>query len=100
MSLWRLWKQTKQYKISFTHKFKKAHKKLNQTNKELVKAIITQLANGEPLAAKHHDHALQGEWLGHRECHIKPDLLLIYKIDKNLLILTCVNIGSHSDVFK
>ena len=88
------------YEINFTRRFKKAHKKLSQAHKELVKATITQLANGESLPTKCHDHALQGEWLGYRECHIKPDLLLVYKIDKNLLILTCVNLGSHSKAFK
>ncbi|WP_304418120.1 type II toxin-antitoxin system YafQ family toxin, partial [uncultured Helicobacter sp.] len=45
------------------------------------------------------DHALKGEYIGFRECHIKPDLLLIYQKDKHILILTCIDVGSHSKLF-
>jgi len=47
--------------------------------KKLTKDIIWQLANNEELASKYKDHALIGSYKGFRECHIKPDLLLIYK---------------------
>lgn len=51
-----------------------------------------------PLPRKHQDHALKGEYVGTRECHVKPDLLLIYfKMDKTLL--TLVRLGSHSELF-
>ncbi|MDO7253952.1 type II toxin-antitoxin system YafQ family toxin, partial [Helicobacter cappadocius] len=49
--------------------------------------------------SKYKDHKLKGEYKDFRECHIKPDLLLIYKIDKEVLILACIAIGSHSDLF-
>ena len=49
---------------------------------------------------KYKDHALSGNYKNYRECHIKPDLLLIYKIEKSELILYAVHIGSHSDLFK
>ena len=89
------------YEIKRSKGFKRAIKKIrDKETLDKIAYVIDTLANGEPLAAKHHDHALQGEWLGHRECHIKPDLLLIYKINKNLLILTCVNLGSHGKAFK
>ncbi len=49
--------------------------------------------------AKYKDHALKGDYKGHRECHISPDWLLIYKIYEDVLILTLVETGSHSDLF-
>lgn len=61
--------------------------------------VVNTLASGKTLPLKHKDHKLYGEYDGYRECHIKPDLLLIYKIDKNILILILLDIGSHSDLF-
>lgn len=87
------------YEIKFTRAFKKSHKKLNQAHKDLLMSIINRLANDEVLEPKYNDHALKGEWINHRECHIRPDLLLIYKKQDDLLILTCVNVGSHSELF-
>ena len=68
--------------------------------KKLTKDIIWQLANNEELASKYKDHALIGSYKGFRECHIKPDLLLIYKKQNEILLLTCVEIGSHSELFQ
>jgi mRNA interferase YafQ len=60
-------------------------------------AIVTALANDELLAAKHRDHALYGDWKDHRDCHIRPDLVLIYrKPDSTSLQL--VRLGSHSEL--
>jgi mRNA interferase YafQ len=60
-------------------------------------AIITALANDQPLAEKHRDHALAGDWKDHRDCHVKPDLVLIYrKPDDGVLQL--VRLGSHSEL--
>lgn len=59
--------------------------------------ILTALANDQPLPEKHRDHALSGDWKDHRECHVKPDLLLIYrKPGENALQL--VRLGSHSEL--
>lgn len=59
--------------------------------------IVRALANDEPLAEKYHDHALGGEWKDHRDCHVKPDLVLIYrKPDAEQLQL--VRLGSHSEL--
>lgn len=59
--------------------------------------VVAMLANDEPLAERHHDHPLAGEWKDHRDCHIKPDLILIYrKTDENTLDL--VRLGSHSEL--
>lgn len=46
---------------------------------------------------KYHDHALIGNMRGYRECHIRNDVLLIYKKEQDILIMTCVRIGSHSN---
>ena len=78
---------------------KKDYKKLNTKEKELLKTIITKLANGEELKEKYKDHSLIGNYLGCKECHIKPDLLLIYRVDNNILELALVRVGSHSKLF-
>ena len=55
------------------------------------------LINDVQMPDKHRDHALTGNWVGFRECHIKPDLVLIYRVFENQLQLA--RIGSHSDLF-
>jgi len=65
----------------------------------LLDAVIERLQAGEPLPEKYRDHALTGDFAGHRECHITPDWLLIYKIEHGILILTLTRTGSHSDLF-
>lgn len=87
------------YLIERSRSFKKSFKKLNTREQELVLEIINKLANDEKLEQKHNDHALKGQFLGLRECHIKPDLLLVYQKDKDILILTCIDVGSHSELF-
>jgi mRNA interferase YafQ len=59
--------------------------------------VIEALANDEPLEPRHRDHALTGDWRDHRDCHIKPDLVLIYrKPDDEILQL--VRLGSHAEL--
>ena len=87
------------YKIFRTSSFKKDYKKLNAKEKELLKTVIAKLANGEELEERYKDHNLIGNYLGCRECHIKPDLLLIYRIDDDILELALVRVGSHSKLF-
>ncbi|MBS0620967.1 MAG: type II toxin-antitoxin system YafQ family toxin [Verrucomicrobia bacterium] len=65
---------------------------------ELIKEIMTQLAKGVPLQAKYRDHKLSGNFKDHRECHIEPDWLLIYRITSSEIIFE--RTGSHSDLFK
>jgi mRNA interferase YafQ len=61
-------------------------------------SVLLALANDRPLELRHRDHDLSGDWAGYRECHVKPDLLLIYrKPDANTLRLA--RLGSHSDLF-
>lgn len=57
--------------------------------------VLTALANDKPLAEKHHDHALIGDWKDYRDCHIKPDLVLIYR-KPDIAVLQLVRLGSHS----
>jgi mRNA interferase YafQ len=64
----------------------------------LVAEIVELLASGGPVPEKHRDHGLGGNWRDHRECHLRPDLLLIYrKPDPDVLQL--VRMGSHSELF-
>ena len=59
--------------------------------------VIEALASDQPLDARHRDHRLAGEWADHRDCHVKPDLLLIYqKPDDETLLL--VRLGSHAEL--
>ena len=87
------------YRFKPSSKFRKQYKRLNQKDKEITRKIINRLLNNEILEAKYKDHKLVGKYAGFRECHIKPDLLFIYKKENNALILVCIAIGSHSDLF-
>jgi len=65
----------------------------------LLRDALSLLLNDQPLPANHRDHDLTGNWFGYRECHLKPDLLLIYrKPDDHTLRLA--RLGSHSELFK
>jgi mRNA interferase YafQ len=66
----------------------------------LLEAVIDILLAGQALDLKHRDHALAGEYVGFRECHILPDWLLIYSIHQETLILTVARTGTHSDLFE
>ena len=81
--------------------FKTEIKKIkNAKDKAELKLVLDTLLAEKTLDAKYRDHALSGNYKNYRECHIKPDLLLIYKIEKAELVLYAVHIGSHSDLFK
>ena len=88
--------------INYTTRFKKdvkVIKKQSFYDKELLEDIIKKLANDTPLEEKYRDHALQGKYAGSRECHIKPDWLLIYVKSENKLTLSLSRTGTHSDLF-
>lgn len=59
--------------------------------------IFEALANDQPLEPRHRDHALTGEWKDHRDCHVKPDLVLIYRKPDDAT-LQLVRLGSHSEL--
>ncbi len=87
--------------IVWTTQFKKDYKLAVKRNLDisLLDDIIRALSRGETLPAKNKDHDLSGDWIGHRECHILPDWLLIYRIEDNVLVLTLSRTGTHSDLF-
>ena len=87
--------------IVWTTQFKKDYKLAlkRHLDIELLDNIIRRLSRGETLPEKNRDHALTGDWAGHRECHILPDWLLVYRIDDNVLVLTLARTGTHSDLF-
>lgn len=60
-------------------------------------AVLNALVTDEPLAARHHDHALTGNWRDHRDCHVRPDLVLIYRLP-NERTLQLVRLGSHAEL--
>lgn len=90
------------YEIIVTNQFKKDYKQAIKRGLEieLLDEIIRILGKGEKLPEKNKDHALTGNWVGFRECHIKPDWLLIYKVEDNVLVLTLSRTGTHSDLFR
>ena len=87
------------YEIFRTTSFKKDYKKLSKKDKELLKPVVETLAEGKKLDDELKDHKLIGNYLNCRECHIQPDLLLIYRIDNDILELALVRVGSHSKLF-
>ncbi len=84
-----------------TSKFKKDLKRIKKRGNDINKlnAVIDILLNEKPLPETYLDHPLSGNYIGFRECHISPDWLLIYAINKDKLILTASRTGSHSDLF-
>jgi len=83
-----------------TSGFKSDFKKLSVDDKERLKALLVHLIAFEVLEEKYRNHLLLGNYKGCFECHLKPDLLLIYKIDNDLNELQLVRIGSHSELFR
>ena len=92
--------QTK-YEVKLTTQFKKDLKLCAKRNYKLslLSEVVKMLQNELSLPEKYRDHELTGNYSGHRECHIRPDWLLIYKIENNNLILTLTRTGTHSDLF-
>ena len=91
------------YVVRSTKKYRKSYAKIMYSGKfpkEEIDFVINTLASGKKLDEKYRDHALSGELAELRECHIKPDLLLLYQIQEEVLVLWAVDIGSHSDLFK
>ena len=88
------------YSIFRTSSFKKQYKKLTINERELLKEVIILLAKKSVLDEKYKDHKLTGNFKDLRECYVKPDLLLIYKINDDILELALVQVGNHNSLFK
>ena len=88
------------YDLAVTAQFRKDYKlaKKRGLKMEALAEVVTLLAKGEALPEKNRDHSLSGNWIGHRECHVLPDWLLIYRIEENVLVLTLTRTGTHSDL--
>lgn len=89
------------YIIKPTSRFEKDLKRATKRGHDLklLQKVVDTLATGKPLPTKYRDHALKGDYAGCRECHIQPDWLLIYQINNNILVLTLLHTGTHSDLF-
>lgn len=86
-------------KIELTNSIKKDLKKYKHQKEVLLELqeIIGLLVNKKSLPSKRRDHNLTGNWINHRECHVRNDVLLIYKVEEDVLFLT--RFGSHSELF-
>ncbi|MEG0047688.1 MAG: type II toxin-antitoxin system YafQ family toxin [Clostridia bacterium] len=87
--------------VKVTAQFKKDYKLAVKRGLKIILLddVIALLAMSEELPEKNKDHSLGGDWVGHRECHILPDWLLIYRVENNVLVLTLSRTGTHSDLF-
>lgn len=89
------------YKLIPTVKFRKDVKRIKKRGYDLrlLTEVLDLLATGSVLPEKYKDHALSGNYQGHRECHISPDWLLIYRVEAGMLVLVLSRTGTHSDLF-
>jgi len=83
-----------------TTRYRKDIKLMIKQGKDLTSldSIIDKLRKREPLDPRHKDHALKGNYVNHRECHVTPDWLLVYRVDEDILVLSLTRTGSHSDL--
>ena len=90
------------YKPKYTTRIKKQIKLLEKHGYDmnLFKEAVGMLIDGNPLPAKYRDHPLRGDKRGYRGCHIQSDWVLIYKIEKDELILILSETGTHSNIFR
>ena len=88
------------YELILTGKFKKSLKRARKRGLDisLLEDVVDKLQRDIKLENKYHDHDLRGNFQGFRECHIQPDWLLIYLKEENVLTLTLVDTGTHSDL--
>ena len=88
--------------VKYTNRFRRDYRReksgqLGKKLDELLMRVVTLLSADAPLPRRNFDHALTGEWSDHRDCHVRPDLILIYrKPDSESLEL--VRLGSHSEL--
>jgi mRNA interferase YafQ len=86
--------RTSQFKRDYKREMKGRHRATLETD---LRTVMQLLLTDTPLAQKYRDHPLSGDWSGYRDCHVKPDLVLIYEKpnDETLLL---VRLGSHSEL--
>ncbi|MBS4031716.1 MAG: type II toxin-antitoxin system YafQ family toxin [Clostridiales bacterium] len=88
-------------KVRYSSRFKKDFKTIVKRGYDvkLLEEVLYFLVQENVLPQKYLDHPLAGNYAGHRECHITPDWLLIYKIEREILTLSLTRTGTHSDLF-
>lgn len=85
------------YQPTFKRDFHRALRRGKDPAK--IQAVVKLLCSGTPLPPALRDHALKGKWTGFRDCHVEPDLVLVYRIVHDQLELVCVHLGTHADLF-
>ena len=90
--------------IKWSSEFKKDYRRIQATPHHrdidiLLESAVSLLVNDQPLPTTFRDHPLIGDWHGYRECHLKPDLLLIYKTSE-AGVLRLARLGSHAELFR
>jgi mRNA interferase YafQ len=92
-------------KINWTRQFKRDYKKAQASPRyrndivTVLPAVLDNLVDDQELDPKYKDHALTGEMAGFRECHLRPDLLLVYEKVEDPPSLNLMRMGSHSELF-
>ena len=87
-------------KFSTTSQYRKDIKRIQKQGLDLslLNTVLKILLAGKPLPPQYKDHALKGNYIGLRECHIRPDWLLVYSVNNNKLVLTATRTGSHAEL--
>ncbi len=88
-------------RLEATSRFRKDLRRCQKRGYDLAKLskVLTELQAERPLEPRHRDHPLTGDFASCRECHIEPDWLLIYRVEKDKLVLIAQRTGTHSDLF-
>ncbi len=92
--------------IEYSSAFRRDYKRIKATPRHrddldaLLSAVLELLVGDKSLPESNRDHALKGDWSDYRECHIKPDLLLIYRKPDGGNTLRLARLGSHSELFR
>lgn len=88
-------------KLVPTSQFKRDYKRVKKRglNIDELRTVLDKLCAEKPLEERYRDHALVGRYAGFRECHIRPDWLLVYATDRGKLILVASRTGTHADLF-
>ena len=86
---------------AYTRQFVRDLKRLGRSGHDLeeLKAVMADPLAGHRLESRYRDHRLIGNWQGRRECHLRPDWLLIYKVDREQSLIIFERTGNHADLF-
>ena len=87
------------YRTQTSNSFRKSYKKLKPKDKEELKKVVALIESNQELPEKYKNHFLTGNFKDCQECHVRPDLLLIYQKKQKELILYLIELGSHSKLF-